>query len=348
MKTISDVGDSIRDENELDELLSDPTPGVLETFGKLDGDVLVLGVAGKMGPTLALMARRAFDAVGKRHKVLGVARFSEASRADWLRDRGIEPIACDLLDFDQIERLPDAPNVVFMAGMKFGSTGQTARTWAMNCLVPAIVSQRYRASRIVAFSTGNVYGLTPINSGGSTEDSPLDPKGEYAMSCLGRERMIEYMSLTYGTPAATIRLNYANEPRYGTLVDLARKVYEGQPIDLAMGYFNAIWQGDANAQILQSFDAVASPPRILNVAGPELLSVRQTAEEFGRIFGKPVRFQGTEAPDALLSNTARAVELFGPPRVPIPQVMRWIADWIARGGPLLGKPTHFEVRDGAF
>jgi nucleoside-diphosphate-sugar epimerase len=348
VSTFSDAGDSIRDVDQLEDLLSEPTASVIDVLGRLDGNLLVLGVAGKMGPTLARMARRAFTAVGKDHRVIGAARFSEPSCADWLRRFGVEPLRCDLLDPAQIDRLPDAPNVVFMAGMKFGATGQAARTWAMNALVPALVMRRFRDSRVVAFSTGNVYGLTAPDSGGSKESDPPDPKGEYAMSCLGRERLIEHLSRTHGTAAAILRLNYANELRYGTLVDLARKVHEGRPIDLAMGFFNAIWQGDANAMALQAFDQVSSPPAVLNLAGPEILSVRRVAEEFGRLLDRSVRFEGTEAPDALLSNPARAVERFGTPRVEIPRLMRWVADWVARGGPSLGKPTHFEVRDGTF
>jgi nucleoside-diphosphate-sugar epimerase len=340
--------DTIADVDHLDDLLSEPTAGVVEMLSRLEGDILVLGAAGKMGPTLAWMARRALDQAGSSRRVIGVARFSQPARVDWLRARGVEPLACDLLDPEQLDRLPDAPNVVFMAGMKFGSSGNESLTWAMNCLLPAQVARKYRESRIVAFSTGNVYGLTTPASGGSRETDTVEPRGDYALSCVGRERLLEHMSRTHGTPLAIVRLNYACELRYGVLVDLARKVQEGRPIDLTMGHLNAIWQGDANAAALRAFEHVASPPLVLNVAGPNVLSVRRLAEEFGRLLGKPVAFQGREAPDALLSNAAHSVELFGPPLVSVETMTRRIADWVARGGPSLDKPTHFEVRDGRF
>jgi nucleoside-diphosphate-sugar epimerase len=232
--------------------------------------------------------------------------------------------------------------------MKFGSTGQEARTWAMNTFVPACACRRFRGSRLVAFSTGTLYGLAPVSKGGSQETDVPCPTGEYAMSCLGRERMVEHFSCMLGLPAALIRLNYACELRYGVLVDIARRVWAGEAIDLAMGYFNTIWQGDANAMALRAFDHVATPPFILNLTGPELLSVREVAQEFGRLMRREVHFQGTEAPTAILSNAARARQLFGPPAVRLETLIRWISDWIERDGPTLGKPTHFEVRDGKF
>lgn len=340
--------EAIADEAQLDDLLSEPMPAVVEALARLDGDLLILGVGGKMGPTLARMAKRGFDMAGVRRRVLGAARFSAGGLDARLREHGIEPLRCDLLDEGQVANLPDAPNVVFMAGMKFGSTGQESLTWAMNCLVPAQVARRFRDSRLVAFSTGNVYGLTPAWFGGSVESDPLCPVGEYAQSCVGRERMFEHSSRTHGTPAAILRLNYATELRYGVLTDLARRVHAGQPIDLAMGCFNALWQGDANAMALQAFAHVASPPFVVNLAGPEQLSVRRVAEEFGRMLDRPVTFQGSEASDALLSNGQFGHRLFGYPRVGAQQMMRWIADWVRRGGADLGKPTHFEVRDGRF
>jgi nucleoside-diphosphate-sugar epimerase len=345
---LDDVGDSIRDVDQLDDLLSEPSEGVIETLSRIDGDVLVLGVAGKMGPTLARMSRRAFDAAGSRRRVLGVARFTDPSRSDWMQRHGVETITADLLDPNQLDRLPDAPNVVFMAGMKFGATGQAALTWAMNCLLPAMVARKYRSSRIVAFSTGNVYGLTTPGSGGSKEGDAPDPRGEYAMSCLGRERVLEHLSRSQGTPTALIRLNYACEMRYGVLVDLARKVDAGRPVDLTMGYLNAIWQGDASAMALQALDHAASPARVLNLTGPEVLSVRRLAEEFGRVLDRPVTFEGTEAPDALLNDARRTLALLGPPRVDTERLTRWVADWVARGGASLDKPTHFEEREGKF
>lgn len=338
---------SIETVEQLDGLLSEPTPGVVATLGRLEGDLLILGVAGKMGPTLARMARRASETAGVRRRVIGVARFSAGGEAQ-LRGWGVETIRADLLDPAQLARLPDASNVVYMAGMKFGTTGQEALTWAMNSHLPALVCQRFRSSRIVAFSTGNVYGLSPVVLGGSVESDPLQPAGDYAMSCVGRERIFEHFSRTLNIPVALLRLNYAVELRYGVLVDLAQRVWAGQAIDLAMGNFNVIWQGDANAQALQAFDHVASPPFVVNITGPELLSVRRIAEEFGRLFGKEVAFRGQEAGDALLSNAQQALGLFGYPRVGVQQMVSWVADWVRRGGPTLGKPTHFKTRDGKF
>jgi nucleoside-diphosphate-sugar epimerase len=235
-----------------------------------------------------------------------------------------------------------------MTGMKFGSTGQEARTWAMNCWLPGLVCDRFRRSRIVAFSTGNVYGLTPATRGGSVETDPLAPAGDYAMSCVGRERIFEHFSRTFQIPIVLLRLNYAVEMRYGVLVDLAQRVWAGQPVGLSMGSFNAVWQADANAAALAALAHTASPPRVLNLAGPELLSVRRVAEAFGLLFGKPVVFEGEESADALLSNGQLGHRLFGYPRVGAGQMIHWIADWVRRGGETLGKPTHFEVRDGKF
>lgn len=345
---LTDVGDTIPDESTLDDLLSEPTEGVVEAMARLDGDMIVLGVSGKMGPTLARMARRATDEAGVARRIYGVARFSDPEVAESLSRSGIEPIRADLLEPGALERLPDVPNVLYMAAMKFGATGQAPRTWAMNTLLPCLAMRRYRSSRIVAFSTGNVYGLVPATSGGSKETDELRPDGEYAMSCFGRERLIEFHSVEYGTPVSVIRLNYAVEMRYGVLVDIAQRVQAGQPVDLSMGYLNAIWQGDANALTLRGFEVAASPPTILNVTGPETLRVRDIAEQFGERFGRPAVFEGTEAPDALLNDARQTLSRFGPPRVSPERLIGWIADWLQRGGPTLGKPTKFEVRDGAF
>lgn len=332
----------------LDDFLSEPTPHAIETLARLDGDLLLLGVGGKMGPTLARMTRRAFDQAGVRRRVVGVARFSDPRVEGWLQGHGVETIRCDLLNPGELAALPETPNVIAMFGMKFGSTGQEARTWAMNCLLPGLVAQRFARSRIVAFSTGNVYGLTPVARGGSLETDALNPDGEYAMSCVGRERVYEYCSRANATPLAILRLNYASEMRYGVLVDIAQRVWAGEPVDVTMGHLNAIWQGDANAAALSAFADLAVPPLLLNIAGPELLSVRQVAEEFAGRFRKPPRFTGAESPDVLLSNAQASQRLFGPPRVSAERMIAWIADWTARGGPTLGKPTHFEVRDGKF
>ena len=337
-----------RDVAELEDALSRPPAGVVETMKRIAGDIIVLGVGGKMGPTLARMAKRASDQAGVRRRVIGVSRFSSPALPDELRRQGIEPIACDLLDETALEHLPDAPNVVFMAGMKFGSTGQEALTWAMNCYLPGMVGRKYRHSRIVAFSTGNIYGLTPVSRGGSLESDVPNPLGCYANSCLGRERIFEHFSRAFGIPMAMIRLNYAVELRYGVLVDIARQVWQQKTINVCMGFFNAIWQAEASAMALQAFDHLATPPLLLNVTGTEILSVRRVAEQFGRLMGKPVRFEGGESPDALVSNAQRACGLMGTPAVSSEQMIQWIADWIMKGGEALDKPTHFEVRNGNY
>ncbi len=339
---------AIRDVRHLEELLSEPSPAAIDAVRRVTGDIVVLGVAGKMGPTLARMARRAIDATGGSGRVIGVARFSSPGQQAALEQHGIETIRCDLLDEDAVSSLPDAPNVIFMAGRKFGSTADEPRTWAMNAYVPALVCRRYPTSRIVAFSTGNVYGLAPSGQGGSREDDPLGPVGEYAMSCLGRERLFEYFSHANGTPVAILRLNYATEMRYGVLVDLAGRVSRREPVDLTMGYFNVIWQADANAMALAALAHTSSPPCIANVAGPVELSVRETCIQFAQLLSVDVSFTGREAQDAVLSNGARGWTLFGKPRVDAARLMAWTADWVRRGGESLGKPTHFESRSGRF
>jgi nucleoside-diphosphate-sugar epimerase len=346
--------ETIRDVEQLEELLSRPTPPVIETMARIEGDILVLGVGGKIGPSLVRMARRASDAAGRstreagRRRVLGAARFSEPGLEERLRAQGIETIRCDLLDRAGLAALPDAPNVFHLAAMKFGATGQEPATWARNAYLPGLVCERFPASRIVAYSTGNVYALTPPAAGGSRESDLPGPVGDYAMSCLGRERMFTYFSQARGTPVALLRLYYAHEMRYGVMVDLAGKVAAGLPVDLAMGYFNAIWQGDSNAMTLRALDLAASPPLVVNLAGMRALRVREVAAELGRRLDRPVRFTGTEAADALLANTDLACRLFGPPQIDEEQILRWVADWQRRGGPTHGKPTHFETRDGKF
>jgi nucleoside-diphosphate-sugar epimerase len=339
---------SIRDVEHLEDLLSIPTEGVIETVRRLEGDYIVLGVGGKMGPTLARMLRRAADAAGVKRRVIGVSRFSSPELPAWLQKHHIETISCDLLDQEALDRLPQVPNVMFMAGMKFGTTGQQARTWAMNAYLPGMVSRKFRQSRIVAFSTGNVYPMVPVHTGGCTEAHEPKPQGEYAMSCLGRERVFEHFSQSLGIPMALIRLNYAVEMRYGVLIDLAQRVHRGEPIDLAMGNLNAIWQADANAAAIRAFEHVSSPPWLLNVTGPEILSVRSLCEELARHLGKEPTFIGSESPSAYLNNATLCHDLFGYPTVSIPQLLAWTADWVKRGGDTLGKPTHFETRDGKF
>jgi hypothetical protein len=340
--------DRIENTDHLEALLSEPTDQAINALARLDGDLMLLGVAGKMGPTLARVARLASDRAGVRRRILGVARFSDASVQGMLQAHGVETIRCDLLDPAQLARLPEVPNVISLVTMKFGCTGQEARTWAVNCLLPALICDKFRGARMVVFSTGNVYGLTPVALGGSVETDPLNALGDYSMSCVGRERLCEHASRTNNIPMALLRLNYATEMRYGVLVDLAQRVWAGQPIDLSMGHLNVIWQADANAAALAAFNHVTVPPLVVNIAGPELLSVRRVAGQLGQLLGRPVTFQGTESADAFLSNGQLGHRLFGYPRVGAAQMIHWIADWIARGGATFGKPTHFEVRDGKF
>jgi len=339
---------AIATETELEDLLSEPTDEVIETLGRVPGDIIFLGVAGKMGPTMARMARRGSEAAGVKRRIIGVSRFSSQGSQEALNAQGIETIRCDLLDEDAVAQLPTAPNVIAMIGKKFGSTGDESSTWAMNAYVPAVVAKKYRDSRIVAFSSGNIYGLVPVESGGSREDDTPQPVGEYAMSCLARERIFEAFSRSQQTPMALLRLNYACEMRYGVLVDLAQRIHAGEPVDLAMGYLNTIWQGDANALSLRALEHTAVPPTVINLTGPEQLSIRAVAEQLGRLMNRPVRFTGTEATTALLNNAERGLARLGTPRLPVETLIAWVADWVARGGTSLGKPTHFESRDGAF
>ncbi len=338
----------IHDVEELEERLSRPTRGAIDTLRKISGDIAVLGVGGKMGPTLARMIRRASDEAGIPRRVIGVSRFSSPALPEQLRLHNIEPIAADLLDRRSLAQLPDVPNVIYMAGMKFGSTGQEALTWAMNCYLAGMVCERYPRSRIVAFSTGNVYGLVPVTGGGSRETDVPNPMGDYAMSCLGRERMFEHFSRAARTPISIIRLNYAVELRYGVLVDVARKVWERQPVDVSMGYANVIWQQEASALSIQALERCSTPPFILNVSGGEILRVRDVAARFGELMSRQATIIGSESPDALINDGRMAHEIFNKPSVTADDMMRWIADWISRGGESLGKPTHFEARDGKF
>lgn len=337
-----------RSESELDDRLTTPSDEVVEALRASPGDVAVLGAGGKMGPTVARLVRRAADRLGTPRRVLAVSRFADPAGADRLADSGVEVIRADLADWASLAALPEVPNVFFLAGQKFGTRSLPSTTWVTNTVVPALVADRFRGSRIVALSTGNVYPLTPVRGGGSREDDAPGPVGEYAWSCLGRERVLEQASRARGTPVAIVRLNYAVDLRYGVLVDLALKVLAGTPIDLAMGHVNVIWQGDACAQIVRCLTSAAVPPFVVNVTGPEILSVRAVALELGRLLGREPRLAGTEQPDALLGNTARAQALFGPPAVSADRLVAWVADWVSRGGVTLGKPTHFEQREGSF
>lgn len=338
----------IANEAELESVLSAPSAADIDALRTLEGPLLILGAAGKMGPSLAHRARRALDAAGNPAAVIAVSRFSETQVRDQLRGWGIETIECDLLEPGTLERLPNAPNVIFMAARKFGSTGNPSLTWAINTYLPGLVAHRWRESRIVAFSSGNVYPLVPVSSGGATEHTPPDPVGEYAQSVLGRERIFDHVSRTYGTPVTLLRLNYAVELRYGVFVDIAVKVRDRQPVDLNMGHVNVIWQGDANSVALRALHRAESPPFVLNLTGPEVLRVRDIAREFGRRLGVEPHFTGAEHPTALLSNASLCHRLFGLPSLKAQDLIDLTAAWILRGGATLGKPTHFEMREGKF
>ncbi|MEO6445022.1 MAG: NAD-dependent epimerase/dehydratase family protein [Gemmatimonadaceae bacterium] len=335
-------------ETELEERLSRPTPALLEALAGVRGDILVLGAGGKMGPSLTAMAQRAAHELGDGRQVIALSRWSDVTVRDRLAALGVRILTGDLTSRDSIDALPDAQNVVFMAGQKFGTRDAPHATWMANTIVPFLAAERYRTSRIVAFSTGNVYGLSPVTGSGSREDEAPAPVGEYAASCLGRERVFEYAAHTWSTPVAIMRLNYAVDLRYGVLVDLAEQILRGQPIDLAMGFANCIWQGDANAAALGLLAHAQHPPLVLNVTGVERLSVREVALELGRRLGRAPTFTGAEAPDALLSDTRRMVALLGTPAVDTPTLVAWVCEWLLRGGRTLGKATRFERRDGAF
>lgn len=338
----------IATEAELDDVLSQPTPGLLEALRGLEGDIVVLGVGGKMGPSLARMAHRASVQLDQERRVFGVSRFSSAAVADELRAQGVEPIRCDLAERAEVARLPDAPNVIFMAGQKFGTAEQPELTWVMNTLVPALVAERFAQSRIVVFSTGCVYPLAPVSGAGSQEGDAPGPPGEYPNSCVGRERIFTHFSKKHGTSALFFRLNYAIDLRYGVLLEIAQKIADGQPVDVTMGYVNVIWQGDANARALQCLAHTATPPGVLNVTGRERVSIRELAARFGEIFGCRPVINGEEAATAWLTDASRSFEMFGPATVTLEEMIEATARWVKGGGVTLGKPTHFETRDGRF
>jgi nucleoside-diphosphate-sugar epimerase len=336
-KTVTDIA-------ALDELLCRPSQALIDDLNKVDGDIMILGVAGKMGPTLAGLAKAALP----DRRIIGVARFTDMSVKAWLAARGIETIHCDLLDEAAINALPKIANIVFMAGRKFGAEGDLSLTWAMNAHVPALVAQAFKNSRIVAFSTGCVYPFVPVDGKGSDETMLPDPPGEYAQSCVGRERMFEYFSRQYATPGRLFRLNYAIEMRYGVLHDIATKVVTGKPIDVNLGHVNFIWQGDASSQALRCLAHCDTPTAPINVSGHEVLAVRDLAQQFGALLGRKPVLVGKEEPTAWLTNTSQAAKLFGLPIVDTAQLIAWTADWVARSMPSLGKPTKYEVRDGRY
>jgi nucleoside-diphosphate-sugar epimerase len=342
----------IESEGEIEERLATPGAKDIQLMRSLPGDVIVLGAGGKMGPSLTKLAARASQAAGINRRIMAVSRFLSPHSQENLQRAGVETIACDLLDRDALATLPDAENVLFLAGRKFGSFGRPDITWAMNGIVPANAAYRYRHSRIVAFSTGNVYPFVNPQEGtdfaGSRESDEPQPHGEYAQSCLGRERLFEFYSREYGTPCLLLRLNYAMDLRYGVLVDIAHKVFHAQPVDLTVGYFNTIWQRDANSYALRCLELCASPPRALNVTGPEIISVRQAAEYFSHRFGRPALFSGQESGKSLLSDASLCRRLLGEPDVRWEELREWVAHWVEIGGRNLNKPTHFEAINGKF
>jgi nucleoside-diphosphate-sugar epimerase len=342
MKKLPDRFDTVE---AMEDFMTAPSEALIADLARSPGDIMVLGVGGKMGPTLARMAKRA--APGK--KVIGVARFSEKGVREELTRAGVETIQADLLDRAALEKLPKTANLMFMAGRKFGASGDVPLTWAMNVQMPAMVAEVFKDSRIVAFSTGNVYPFVPVESGGATEDTPpVPPSGDYANSCVGRERMFEYFSARHGTPGRLFRLNYAIDMRYGVLHDIGRKVRDGETIDVTMGHANVIWQGDANAVALRCLAHATTPTTPINVTGPETFEVAKVAEEFGRLLGKKPKLIGKPAPTGWINNAARMVKEFGPPSVSLAKLIEWNADWVARDMKTINKPTKYEVRDGTY
>ncbi|ADK79357.1 NAD-dependent epimerase/dehydratase family protein [Sediminispirochaeta smaragdinae] len=338
----------IESEEELDDLMSLPSKQLIDFQKNLEGDLIILGVGGKIGVQLALAAKKASIAAAVPRRIIGVSRFSNPEKRTQLEEKGIETISCDLSDPVAVKQLPDAKNVVFMVGRKFGTCGSEEETWAMNTLVPDYVSRRYANSAIVVYSTGNVYGLVPVNCGGSIEADTLHPQGEYAISALGRERIFQYYSKKNETPISILRLNYAIDLRYGVLREIGEKVKNQEVIDLSMGNVNVIWQGDVINQTLLSFAHCTSPANIINITGPETVSIRYVAGRFSRLFNKPLRLEGEESGTALLNNASYAASLFGYPHVSLLTMVKWIAHWLEIGGTSLDKPTHFASRNGIF
>jgi nucleoside-diphosphate-sugar epimerase len=333
---------------DLQERFLAPSEGLVQDISQLEGDILILGAGGKIGPSIARLTKKALELAGKSNRVIGVSRFSEAGLAEALNADGIETIAADILDDAQLQALPDAANVLYLAGTKFGTKDRQSYTWAMNAYLPGRVAQKYRNSRIVVYSTGNVYPYVDITSGGATEDITPNPVGEYGQSCLGRERMFEHFSLQNGTPVLIYRLNYAIDFRYGVLLEVAKSVLAERPIDLSTGFVNVIWQSDSNETAIRSLLHCSSPPKLLNATGPETVSVKWLAEEFGKRFDKTPTFSGEPQTTALLSNAAESFKLFGYPKVTLKQMIDITASWLLEGGETINKPTHFQERKGQY
>lgn len=333
---------------ELDEVMTRPGDRLCEFVKTLESPLLILGAAGKMGPSLAVQVNRAAQVAGHKLEVVAASRFSDSKVQIWLRDRGIKTVSCDLLEREALTQLPDSPNVIHLVGMKFGTAQNPSLTWAVNTLVPTHVSERYPHSRIAALSTGNVYPMVSIDSGGSTEESSTTPVGEYANAAVARERLFEYHSRRSRTPMVLLRLNYAVDLRYGVLLEIAQAVWAEKPVDVTTGYFNCIWQGDANECVVRSLDLASSPPAVLNLTGSETLSVSEIAGRIGRLMGRSVTLVGQEAQTALLSNSSRLFQRLGTPAASLDRILEWTANWVMRGGSTYGKATHFQVRDGKY
>lgn len=338
----------VKSVQELDDLLATPSDELVQLMRRLEGDILILGVGGKMGPSLAERAQQAIRAAGVSKQVIGVSRFSDPISRQTLESHGIRTIAADLMDDQQIKELPDVANVIYMVGHKFGTVGREYVTWAMNTYLPGRVAEHFRRSRIVAFSSGNVYPLSPVRRSGNLEKDEPAPIGDYAQSCLGRERILEFFSRKYDTSMLLFRLNYAIDMRYGVLLEVASAVQESRPIDLSTGHVNVIWQGDANDVALRALEFCSNPPTLLNVTGPETISVRWLAQEFGKLLGKTPIYEGQEMETALLSNAAQCYGWFGYPHVTLRNMIDWTAEWVGASQPMLGKPTHFQEREGRF
>ncbi|HEY9257731.1 NAD(P)-dependent oxidoreductase [Chitinophaga sp.] len=331
----------------VDSLLQ-PTDALVADIASLEGDILILGVGGKIGPSLAKLAKQAVDRSGVKRRVIGVSRLTEPGLKEQLEGYGVEAIAADLLNDADLQALPDVKNVLYLAGTKFGTTGKEAFTWAMNTYLPGRVAEKFKNSRIVVYSTGNVYPFTPVFSGGADESVAPAPIGEYGQSCLGRERIFQHFSGKYNTPVLVYRLNYANDLHYGVLLEIAKAVREERPIDIRMGHVNVIWQGDANEMALRALLHCNVPAKLLNITGPETASVKWIAGEFGKLFGKVPQFSGEEQPTALLSNAAESFRLFGYPKVSTLQMIGLTAAWLQEGGRTIQKATHFQEREGQF
>jgi len=338
----------IKSEEELEDVLTQPAPALVQFISRITSPLVILGAGGKMGPTLAALAKRAADQARHNLDVIAVSRFTDSQCKVWLEKRGVQTHTADLLNRADVDRLPDSANIIYLLGLKFGTSQQPAATWAMNTIPPALVSERYHNSRIVALSSGNVYPMSNVNTLGSQEEDPLTPLGEYPNAVVARERIFEFYSRQHNTPLALIRLFYAVELRYGVLVDIATKILHGEPISLANGYFNCIWQGDANEMIIRSLALAASPPARFNLCQPQVYSLRSVAVELGEHMQAAPLFSDSEASTALIGDPSRICQALGRPGTRFVQILKWTADWVRKGGRNLNKPTHFEVRDGVY